>query len=161
MWKYFLLFCLLTATSLVNLAIFSVGLLHGIGAYLLFSFENIEKSIYDTFHDSNKYTRKDAPHFSSLFQRPFISFASISASSSRFCWRKSIERRASLPWLFLCWYQGFMDRFDHDSRAKIRGITDRGAAISGPWIPCWSGSLWNNWWKPSASSIVNIIILFL
>jgi len=33
-----LLFCLFTALSLVSLAIFSVGFLHGIGAYLLFSF---------------------------------------------------------------------------------------------------------------------------
>ena len=37
---------------------------------------------------------------------------------------------------------------------------ERGRPVSGPWIPCWSGSLWNNWWKPSFSSIINIKILF-
>lgn len=79
--KSFLSFCLLTATSLVSLAIFSVGFLHGIGAYLLFSYVTIDKMQLELSRDFKIRINILGTLTSSLYQSPFISFASNSASS--------------------------------------------------------------------------------
>ena len=79
--KSFLSFCLFTATSLVSLAIFSVGFLHGIGAYLLFSYVTIDKMQLELSRDFKIGINILGTLTSSLYQSPFISFASNSASS--------------------------------------------------------------------------------